>query len=210
MNENLFAELLESVREGGAILRGEKEPSRTSADSALPFPFILTLQFDAATFTRLDALRQAHFPPERNFLPAHMTLFHALPGDQEVAIRQTLQTISAATPIIPLAFLTVRSLGRGVAITVGSPALLDLRQQLATTWHDWLGAQDRQRYQPHVTVQNKVTTEAARQLYEQLAASWQPFSGQGRGLLLWRYRGGPWEHVAEFPFQAGVTGGARA
>jgi putative transcriptional regulator len=29
MNEELFAELIESVREGGAILRGEKEPSRT-------------------------------------------------------------------------------------------------------------------------------------------------------------------------------------
>jgi putative transcriptional regulator len=28
MNEELFAELLESVREGGAILRGEKAPSR--------------------------------------------------------------------------------------------------------------------------------------------------------------------------------------
>lgn len=29
MNDELFAELLESVREGGAILRGEKEASRT-------------------------------------------------------------------------------------------------------------------------------------------------------------------------------------
>lgn len=29
MNDELFAELLESVREGGTILRGEKEPSRT-------------------------------------------------------------------------------------------------------------------------------------------------------------------------------------
>jgi putative transcriptional regulator len=28
MNEELFAELVESVREGGAILRGEQEPSR--------------------------------------------------------------------------------------------------------------------------------------------------------------------------------------
>lgn len=28
MNDKLFAELLESVREGGAILRGEKEASR--------------------------------------------------------------------------------------------------------------------------------------------------------------------------------------
>ena len=29
MNDELFAELLESVREGGAILRGEMAPSRT-------------------------------------------------------------------------------------------------------------------------------------------------------------------------------------
>jgi putative transcriptional regulator len=29
MNDELFAELLESVREGGAILRGEKKASRT-------------------------------------------------------------------------------------------------------------------------------------------------------------------------------------
>ena len=31
MNDALFAELLESVREGGAILRGEREASRTFA-----------------------------------------------------------------------------------------------------------------------------------------------------------------------------------
>lgn len=201
MNGKLFAELMESVSEGVAILRGEKEPSRIIAASSPPLPLILTLQLDVATFARLDALRQAHFPPERNFLSAHITLFHALPGDQEAAIRQTLQSISAATPIIPLIFPTVRSLGRGVAITVESPALVALRQQLATTWHDWLGAQDRQHSQPHVTVQNKVTVEAARQLYEQLSTSWQPFSGQGAGLLLWRYRGGSWEYVMTFPFQ---------
>jgi len=29
MNEDLFAELLTSVREGGAILRGERAPSRS-------------------------------------------------------------------------------------------------------------------------------------------------------------------------------------
>lgn len=29
MNDDLYDELLESVREGGAILRGEKEPSRS-------------------------------------------------------------------------------------------------------------------------------------------------------------------------------------
>ncbi len=29
MNDNLFDELIESIREGGAILRGEKRPSRS-------------------------------------------------------------------------------------------------------------------------------------------------------------------------------------
>ena len=34
MNDELFAELLESVREGGAILRGQKEPARKFEISA--------------------------------------------------------------------------------------------------------------------------------------------------------------------------------
>ena len=165
-----------------------------------PEPFILTLKMDAAAFARLDALRQAHFPPERNFLSAHITLFHALPGDQEAAIRATLAALCAATPMFTLSLPTVRFLGRGVAINVGSPALLTLRGRLAQQWHDWLSAQDRQRYQPHVTIQNKVAPAVARALYDQLSQNWPPLTAQGEGLLLWRYQGGPWAFVAEFPF----------
>ena len=44
-------------------------------------PLILTLRFDGEAFARLDDLRRAHFPPERNQIPAHLTLFHALPGE---------------------------------------------------------------------------------------------------------------------------------
>lgn len=167
-----------------------------------PEPFILTLKTDAAAFARLDALRQQHFPPERNFLAAHITLFHALPGDQEAAIRATLAPICAATPVLTLSLPSVRFLGRGVAINVDSPALLALRGCLAQQWHDWLSPQDRQRYQPHVTIQNKVVPEVARALYTQLSQSWVPLTAQGEGLLLWRYQGGPWAFVAEFPFCA--------
>lgn len=165
-----------------------------------PEPFILTLKMDAAAFARLDALRQQHFPPERNFLAAHITLFHALPGDQEETIRATLAPICAATPVLTLSLPSVRFLGRGVAIHVESPALLALRGHLAQTWHDWLSTQDRQRYQPHVTIQNKVVPEVARALYTELSQSWPPLTAQGEGLLLWRYQGGPWAFVAEFPF----------
>lgn len=165
-----------------------------------PAPCIVTLKLDMAAFRRLDTLRQQHFPAERNFLSAHITLFHALPGDQEEAICATLQRQSAVTPVIPLTLPTVRFLGRGVALTVDSPALIELRRQLATPWYDWLSAQDRQRYQPHVTIQNKVLPEVARTLYDQLSQSWTPLRAQGEGLLLWRYHGGPWEAVTEFPF----------
>lgn len=155
---------------------------------------------DETTFAQLDALRQAHFPPERNFLPAHITLFHALPGDQEEAIRATLAALCAATPVFTLTLPSVRFLGRGVAINVDSPALLARRGQLAQQWHDWLSAQDRQRYQPHVTIQNKVVPEVARTLYTELGQSWVPLLAQGEGLQLWRYQGGPWAFVTEFPF----------
>ncbi len=176
------------------------EAETSMSQSAVAPPLILTLKIDDTTFTQLDGLRQAHFPPERNFLAAHITLFHALPGDQVEAICTTLQTSCAATPAIALALPGVRFLGRGVAVMVESPRLLALRGELAECWQDWLTPQDRQRYQPHVTIQNKVDPTVARNLYEQLTVTWQPLTGTGDGLLLWRYLGGPWEEVAMLPF----------
>ena len=97
-------------------------------------------------------------------------------------------------------FSTLRSLGQGVAIDLESAALLEVRNQLAQGWSSGLSAQDRQGYRPHVTIQNKVTADEARHLYEQLSQTWQPIEGLGEGLLLWHYRGGPWELADEFEF----------
>ena len=49
-------------------------------------PLILTLMLDEGTQAWLDALRRAQFPPERNLVPAHVTLFHALPGGELDAV----------------------------------------------------------------------------------------------------------------------------
>lgn len=46
-------------------------------------PLIVTLALDEQAQARFDALRSRHFPPDRNVLDAHVTLFHALPGEQE-------------------------------------------------------------------------------------------------------------------------------
>jgi hypothetical protein len=97
----------------------------------------------------------------------------------------------------------LRPLGRGVAYTLESAALSRLRDDLADRWRAWLTAQDRQKHQPHVTVQNKVDPTAARALLAELQAAFTPFTARAEGLHLWRYRGGPWESLETVPFTAG-------
>ncbi|MBC9179721.1 2'-5' RNA ligase family protein [Pseudoroseomonas ludipueritiae] len=172
-------------------------------------PLILTLGLDAASFARLDALRQAHFPPERNHLSAHLTLFHALPGAMLAEISANLETLAAGTPPPVLRFAGLRSLGRGLAFTVESPALAQLRGLLASAWHGLLGPQDRQGFRPHVTVQNKVEPATARALLAELEAGFTPWEGQGVSLLLWHYRGGPWEAAGSFPLTGSGKPGGR-
>jgi 2'-5' RNA ligase len=168
-----------------------------------PAPLILTLELDPGLFAAVSRLRQAHFPPERNLVPAHITLFHALPGAEVVQVAAALGALAATTAPPPVELPAVRFMGRGVGLDVASPALVALRAQLARAFAPWLAAQDRQGYRPHVTIQNKVAPEVARALHAELAPGWRPLTGRGEGLLLWHYRGGPWEAAGRFPFTGG-------
>jgi 2'-5' RNA ligase len=91
-------------------------------------------------------------------------------------------------------------LDRGVAIAIASPELVALHQHLAYEWQSWLTPQDRQRFQAHVTIQNKAAVNEARDLHRELKAGFRPLSMRGEGLQLWRYLGGPWESVRRFRF----------
>ncbi len=163
-------------------------------------PLILTLALDEASFARFDGLRRRHFPAERNFIPAHLTLFHHLPGEEERRVLDDLRAACAALAPFDLAVTGLRPLGRGVAFTLDSRDLAALRGSLVRRWAPWLGPQDRQKHQPHVTVQNKADPADARALLEELRADFAPFTVRGEGLHLWRYRGGPWEEAATVRF----------
>ncbi|GAA4984459.1 2'-5' RNA ligase family protein [Kineococcus glutinatus] len=164
-------------------------------------PLVVTLQLDAAGQARFDALRAAHFPPGRNHLAAHVTMFHALPGAQLPAVLEDVRRTAVREPFA-VAVPGLRFLGRGVAYELASEELLRVRAELAAAWRPWLTAQDAQRWKPHVTVQNKVDPALARALHAELSAAPLPPAVTGTGLALWRYLGGPWEPVVAVPFEA--------
>ncbi len=166
----------------------------------MPEPLIVTLLLDEVAQQRFDRLREQHFPPERNQLAAHVTLFHALPGEHLDAVRGDLAE-AADRPAFEVAVTGVRFLGRGVAYSLSSRELAGLREGLASAWQPWLTPQDRQKHAPHVTVQNKVAPDVARALHRRLADGFVSEQIRARGLGLWRYLGGPWAPMGEHPFR---------
>jgi 2'-5' RNA ligase len=166
-----------------------------------PTPLILTLTLDEASQAFFDDLRRQYFPPKINYLSAHLTLFHALPGNELDAIVADLAAV-AAEQSAPLALQAtgVKFMGRGVMYSLENSTLPAIHRSLQRRWEPWLSAQDKQGLRPHITVQNKVDPAVARRLHEELAASFQPFAATGTGLALWAYKGGPWEHLQHFAF----------
>lgn len=168
--------------------------------STVTAPIVLTLVLDPKSQHFFDTLREEHFPKERSFLKAHLTLFHHLPSHNYDNIRSQIEETATAEAPLPIAVTGVRNLGRGVAFTLESQRLRALHKRLQRQWHPELTPQDQQRLYPHITVQNKVDAAAAAALHRELAAQFQPFEATGTALQLWAYRGGPWEPLHVFPF----------
>ncbi|MDY8109852.1 2'-5' RNA ligase family protein [Fulvimarina sp. 2208YS6-2-32] len=170
-------------------------------------PLILTVKFDDPGFERFQRMRKAHFPAAKNYIPAHLTLFHHLPGDRIDAVIAHLVEVASRQRPIPCRVSGLRFLGKGIAYEVDCHELERLRADLAGHFYDALTAQDRQRIKPHVTIQNKADPVAARTLYDVLESDFEPFPFEVTGLLLWRYRGGPWDPAGEFSFAHGRSDG---
>ena len=165
---------------------------------------IVTAELGPEDFAWLDRLRRTYFPPERNRLPAHLTMYHALPPSAETEIRARLK--AAVTAPRPKASLDgLMNLGGGVAYRVVSDDLDRIRDELAADLHGMLSAQDAGGWRPHVTIQNKVPPRTARALLEKLEAPFRPRPLQISGLGLHRYLGGPWETLAVFPFRGRLS-----
>lgn len=128
-------------------------------------------------------------------------MFHNLPGAEERAILGSLGDAAAARAPFTVRVAGLMKLGRGTAFRIESKALLALRAGLATAFEGWLTRQDREKFRPHVTVQNKVAPHEAQALFDHLSRSFRPFDAWAEGLQLWRYEGGPWSPIAAVAFQ---------
>ena len=161
---------------------------------------IVTAEMAPADLAWLDQLRRTYYPPDRNRLPAHLTMFHALPPSAEGELRSTLPRFASERP--PRASIEgLMDLGGGVAFRVVSVDLDNIRRELAAHFKGLLGAQDSGGWRPHVTIQNKVPPKESRALIAQLQSGFRPRPLAISGLGLPRYLGGTWEKLASYPFR---------
>ena len=161
-------------------------------------PLILTLRFDAETFETLDRWRQRWFPDRGYRLPAHLTLFHHLPGAEIDTIRLHLHALARSLEPMPLRVAGPLRLASGTGLRAECAAIGPVRKALARRWDHWLTPQDRH-FRPHITIQNKVPRETAERDRLDIAAL-PPLDGHAMGFLLWHYRGGPWEPAGDYRF----------
>ena len=159
-------------------------------------PLILTIRFDPDSEAFFNAQREFYFPPERNFLQAHLTVFHQLPD--QPATYGFLAGLDMSSFNIQVTGLM--NLGAGVAYRLESQELAALHRQLSAHFLQFLIPQDRHGFRPHVVIMNKSTPENARALMSGLSVDFKPFKVQATGLDLWAYLGGPWSHQESFLF----------
>ena len=164
-------------------------------------PIIITVEMGKADQAWANGLRRAHFPAERNFVDAHITLFHHLPPSHLPEIKSRLAALVGDYPA-PVAWLSdVLLMGKAVAFRVDSPELSAMRAELAETFRGLLIPQDQATPKFHITVQNKVEAKEAKALQAQLASAFRPRPLAISGLSAHYYRGGPWEQIGRWSFR---------
>lgn len=164
-------------------------------------PFILTAALPDDIQGWAEGLRRAHFPPERNHLHAHVTMFHSFAPSLLDELQDYLPQVARDFAAPQAAITGLLDFGKGTAIALESPQLRRLRALIAEHFHGNLTEQDLHDPRPHITIQNKVSKEEARALQAELGPTIEKRSFAFTALELHRYLGGPWELVKRMPFR---------
>lgn len=134
-------------------------------------PLVLTLTLDKSSQHFLTSLRSKYFPKHRNFLNAHVTLFHAIPPHRRSEFEQELSSLANSVAPWDVFIGDPKKMGKkGVMVTVRDrPArsteevhrrLLQFLQDGVKEDKDKLTEQDSKHGgRPHVTILNKAEKE---------------------------------------------------
>ena len=173
----------------------------------MPFePFIVTAELPRDLFSYANGLRRAHYPAERNRLDAHVTLFHALAPSLLGELKPLLSAMAGEFSAPRAQLNGVMDMGKGTALAIHSPAMLEIRSDIAFRFRGALTAQDDHTPRLHITIQNKVERGAAWALQKDLAMVDLAREFRFVGLGLHIYRGGPWETIGTWPFRGSSRG----
>lgn len=162
-------------------------------------PLLIAAQLPPDILDWADRLRRAHFPPERNRLKAHVTLFHGLPPSVGPELRQLLGELSRHSA--PQARISgLMKLARGTAIAIESSEMVDLHGIIQDRMHGLTTPQDAQPLRLHITIQNKVSPGEAKALQDRLGPVLEHRAFQFRGFELFAYEQGFWRPLKVYPF----------
>ncbi len=164
-------------------------------------PIIITAMMGSEDQSFFNKLRSEFFPPERNYLDAHITLFHHLPPAHWPEIKRYIVGLTREYDAPYAQVDRLLNLGRGTAFHIDSPELMALRSMIAENFASLLIAQDQSKPRLHITIENKVKAEIAKQSFEALSAQFEPFALSIIGLSAFYYMEGPWEKIGQWRFQ---------
>lgn len=184
------------ARLNGPNRPGEILPAQRKAGA----PLLVTAELPSEVLGWADALRRAHYPPERNRLRAHVTLFHALPPSVEDEVVALLKGL-AKEPAPAACIDGLMKLGKGTALAVYSPGMVQLHAEIQERMHGLLTPQDAQPLRLHVTIQNKVAPEAARTLQQELEPQLRPVEFRFKGFGLYAWEDGLWRPLRTIAFR---------
>lgn len=151
---------------------------------------IVTLQLEPAIQMQLNQWRRAHYPKHANRTPAHLTLFFRLPCSPET-VWETLENELKAFPMKLQASKLLLN-RNGVSLAIDSPPLFAFRESLVMKLQTFLGEKDQRPFQPHITIQQQVTTWKAHRTYEELSTNFVPLDFQATGLDCWQLEKQQW------------------
>lgn len=178
----------------------ESRPGSPALPAARGVPLLIVAELPADVFAWADGLRRTHYPPERNRLAAHVTLFHGLPPSAAPPVVAALASLSRQPP--PAARITgLMDLGEGTALAIESPAMVGLHAELAESLHGLIQQRDARPLRLHITIQDKVPAREARALQAELTHTLEPRSFHFRGFGIYGWTGDLWLRTKVFPFR---------